>query len=165
MPHTVKFNEYLTLFHRERDYFECHEVLEEHWKALGEPKNSVWVLFISIAVGSYHWRRVNFKGAEKSFLFATELQAAHEEGTLRLGVDPLALKDLLHSKLCAVQQNERYVPFDLPLTDQSRYTELRLGEPLRYTEEQFHFIKEKHRLRDRTDVLEERQAAISKRQK
>ncbi|WP_226579488.1 DUF309 domain-containing protein [Halobacillus litoralis] len=56
--------EFLAHFHGTRDYFECHEVLEAHWKSV-DPKNraSVWVTLIQIAVAMYHDRRGNQKGA------------------------------------------------------------------------------------------------------
>ncbi len=60
--------EYLAHFHGTRDYFECHEVLEEHWKAV-DPKNrsSVWVLLIQIAVSMYHARQYKrSKNTDKS---------------------------------------------------------------------------------------------------
>ncbi|WP_133174958.1 DUF309 domain-containing protein, partial [Heyndrickxia sporothermodurans] len=56
--------EYLVHFHGDRDYFECHELLEEHWK-LTDIKNrhSVWVGLIQLAVSQYHYRRSNIVGA------------------------------------------------------------------------------------------------------
>lgn len=31
----AEYLEYLVYFHADRDYFECHEILEEYWKEQG----------------------------------------------------------------------------------------------------------------------------------
>lgn len=46
--------EYLVHFHSDRDYFECHEILEEHWKQDG--RNKGWLVLIQTAVAFYHYR-------------------------------------------------------------------------------------------------------------
>lgn len=59
--------DYLVYFHTNRDYFECHEVLEEHWK-VADPRhrNVLWVGLIQVAVSLYHHRRSNYVGAERT---------------------------------------------------------------------------------------------------
>lgn len=43
--------DYLVYFHGLRDYFECHEVLEEHWKKDDKAeRKKYWVGLIQIAV-------------------------------------------------------------------------------------------------------------------
>ena len=63
---------YLVHFHGDRDYFECHEILEEHWKEM-DPKDrmSHWVGLIQIAVAVYHERRENRQGAIRTLTKAT----------------------------------------------------------------------------------------------
>ncbi|WP_205628902.1 DUF309 domain-containing protein, partial [Acinetobacter baumannii] len=44
--------DYLVYFHADRDFFECHEVLEDYWKSLPKEERSLfWVGLIQIAVG------------------------------------------------------------------------------------------------------------------
>ena len=55
-----KYIEYLVHFHGDRDYFECHEILEEYWKKIDNGnKESIWVGLIQLAVANYHHRRKN----------------------------------------------------------------------------------------------------------
>ncbi|MFD1954813.1 DUF309 domain-containing protein [Paenibacillus thailandensis] len=55
---------YLVEFHATRDYFECHELLEEYWKEHPhDGLGALWVGLIQVAVGSYHERRGNRRGA------------------------------------------------------------------------------------------------------
>lgn len=43
--------EYLEYYHGARDYFECHEVLEEYWKENpSSPLSAAWVGLIQLAV-------------------------------------------------------------------------------------------------------------------
>lgn len=62
---------YLIEFHATRDYFECHELLEEYWKEHPDDGyGQLWVGLIQIAVGSYHERRGNIAGARKMYRHA-----------------------------------------------------------------------------------------------
>ncbi len=55
--------DYLVEFHATRDYFECHEILEEYWKEDPPKKRKrYWVGFIQLAVALYHHRRQNTAG-------------------------------------------------------------------------------------------------------
>jgi len=57
---------YLAVFHGARDFFECHEIMEEHWKTRrGTRHESCWLALIRIAVACYHARRGNWPGARK----------------------------------------------------------------------------------------------------
>lgn len=52
---------YLVYFNRDRDYFECHEVLEELW--LATERNPLYKGLLQVAVGLYHFRDGNIRGA------------------------------------------------------------------------------------------------------
>ncbi|WP_025690861.1 DUF309 domain-containing protein [Paenibacillus zanthoxyli] len=52
---------YLVYFNRDRDYFECHEVLEELW--LSKDRDPLYKALLQIAVGLYHYRNGNTRGA------------------------------------------------------------------------------------------------------
>ncbi|MEK8212948.1 DUF309 domain-containing protein [Paenibacillus sp. FSL L8-0463] len=51
---------YLVYFNRDRDYFECHEVLEELW--LAKDRDPLYKAFLQVAVGLYHFRNGNVRG-------------------------------------------------------------------------------------------------------
>jgi predicted metal-dependent hydrolase len=63
----VKFVYY---FNIERDYFECHEVMEELW--LEEGRSLLYQGLLQVAVGLYHYRNGNVSGAMKLFTAALE---------------------------------------------------------------------------------------------
>lgn len=52
-------------FNVERDYFECHEVMEELW--LEEGRNPLFQGLLQVAVGLYHHRNGNVSGSIKLF--------------------------------------------------------------------------------------------------
>lgn len=59
--------QFLVHFHGDRDYFECHEILEEYWKeTIKGDKQSIWVGLIMLAVSNYHFRRNNNSGAQRT---------------------------------------------------------------------------------------------------
>ncbi|UQZ36089.1 DUF309 domain-containing protein [Paenibacillus sp. PK3_47] len=51
---------YLVYFNRDRDYFECHEVLEELW--LEKERDPLYKALLQVAVGLYHFRNGNIRG-------------------------------------------------------------------------------------------------------
>lgn len=51
---------YLIYFNRDRDYFECHEVLEELW--LEKQRDPLYKALLQVAVGLYHFRNTNVRG-------------------------------------------------------------------------------------------------------
>lgn len=57
--------QFLHYFNKERDYYECHEVLEELW--LEEGRHPFYQGLLQVAVGLYHFRNDNINGAVKLF--------------------------------------------------------------------------------------------------
>lgn len=51
---------FLVYFNRDRDYFECHEVLEKLW--LAREKEPIYKALLQVAVGLYHFRNGNVRG-------------------------------------------------------------------------------------------------------
>ncbi|HEX7056411.1 MAG TPA: DUF309 domain-containing protein [Bacilli bacterium] len=180
--HTVRYPEayleYLVLYHADRDYFNCHEVLEEFWQAnkTGDLA-AAWLGLIQIAVAQYHERRGNCAGALK--MLASAIRNLRAEDVERLGINRSLLSELAHrhaavaAKLAAsgpspAEANE-FRDLDLPLQD----TEL-----LRLCREKCRLagkawlspsdmanrdIVDKHVRRDRTEVVAERAAELAKR--
>mgnify|MGYP001286528173 CR=1 FL=1 len=67
--------EYLYHFNVTRDYFECHELLEELW--MEEGRDPFWQGLLQVAVGLYHFRNGNRSGSLKLFIAATDKLAAY----------------------------------------------------------------------------------------
>jgi predicted metal-dependent hydrolase len=58
------FRRGIDLFNR-REFFECHEVLEEVWTPARGPERQFLQALIHFAVGFYHHQRSNQAGAER----------------------------------------------------------------------------------------------------
>lgn len=110
--------QYLVQYHAVRDYFECHEILEDYWKDHPNSRyNQTWVMFIQLAVSLYHQRRGNRKGAIK--LLSGAIKRFNETHMRELGVNGAQLLAMMKERLYSLQQDERlaYADLDIPLTD------------------------------------------------
>jgi predicted metal-dependent hydrolase len=87
-------------FNIERDYFECHEVMEELW--LEEGRNPLYQGLLQVAVGLYHHRNGNVSGAIKLFTAALEKLGGREPELM--GID---LASLLSASERYLSQLER----------------------------------------------------------
>ncbi|MBP1155425.1 MULTISPECIES: DUF309 domain-containing protein [unclassified Paenibacillus] len=156
--------DYLIHFHAERDFFECHEVLEEFWKEHPEDPNSeAYVGLIQVAVSLYHQRRGNLAGAVK--MLTSAIQRLDKERLERLGIDADKFRDVLQARLeeCMDPVNFTYSDLDIPLKDETlnvlcgqacAYTNKIWGQPSDMNDT---FLIHKHTLRDRTAVVAERE--------
>ncbi|PTX60261.1 hypothetical protein C8P63_10925 [Melghirimyces profundicolus] len=77
------FIRFLYHFNVDRDYFECHEVLEALW--MEEGRDPLYQGLLQAAVGLYHHRNGNVNGARKLFRAALE-KLTNEPGD-SLGID------------------------------------------------------------------------------
>jgi predicted metal-dependent hydrolase len=164
----IEYVEYLIHFHTERDYFECHEVLEEYWKETNM-KDKVWVGLIQVAVSLYHHRRGNYKGALKMMQSATKTLELEKEAVIKLGIKYDEFMSVLSDKLKDIKELRLYSSVNIPLEDVVLQkcllicTEKRLhwgaGSKLENEE-----IIHKHTLRDRSDVIRDRYEQIKMRQ-
>jgi len=110
--------DFLAEYYGSRDYFECHEIMEEYWKEDALPAyRTCWLVLIRIAVCQYHSRRGNWGGAIKLMSkAATEAEPALFD---RLGVDGGQLAELL--KRTALEWSgpgAAYRDIDLPIRDE-----------------------------------------------
>lgn len=158
---------YLAHFHGTRDYFECHELLEEHWKEEQDPRlKEVWHGLIQVAVSLYHERRGNLPGARKML----------EQAILHLtrvspeiaGLDPGKLLELLRVRYAALAREQeqpgerRFHDMALPFMDGGLLREAmdvckawgcEWGKLSPLNED---MLVHRHLLRDRADVVAER---------
>lgn len=162
------FKHYLVEFHGTRDYFECHEILEEYWKSVPhDPLANLWVALIQVAVGSYHHRRNNFSGAIK--MFRTALSALRVDELLQLGIDGERFIPLIRQRLQTVEQHQPFAdlsfPFDNPtLLQQCQQMcadrNLTWAAPSSDEPE----LVDRHLHRDRTAVVAARAEALAERE-
>lgn len=157
---------YLVEFHGSRDYFECHEILEEFWKEV-DPRNrtSHWVGLIQIAVSMYHYRRGNLIGATRTIKKAEAILSKHLTELTSLGVDAQKLLLLLNETARNIMNNQPYKSISFPFSDHNLSNQCKIiCEKMGYNwlntgpfDEQ---IIHKHLLRDRTDIIKERQQQL-----
>jgi predicted metal-dependent hydrolase len=165
-----EYIQYLIHFHGDRDYFECHEILEEYWKGIDPGnKESVWVGLIQLAVSCYHHRRKNFIGAKKTLEKAVRILSNEKNKLADLGLNWEILHQIVMKQLSMIVMEESYKSFNLPLTDQMLVKEcvksakkdgFSWGSDSDLTNIS---LVHRHKLRDRTYVIEERNRALNER--
>ncbi|MEH7120381.1 DUF309 domain-containing protein [Neobacillus vireti] len=162
-----EYIQFLAHFHGDRDYFECHEILEEYWKENDiKNKNSIWVGLILLAVSTYHHRRDNFTGAKRTLEKAITILKKESYCLIKLGLDPQQLPSILNERLSIITNHQPYSSFNLPIVDPAL---LRQGRS--YCEENGFVwgadsdlrnrpLIDRHILRDRTSVINERKESL-----
>ena len=110
--------DYLIEFHAKRDYFECHEILEERWKEdTKENQQRFWVALIQVAVGFYHYRRNNVNGAKKMFERAMTKLKTTETQLEALGIQVAELINILEMQVIRIEKKMPYESIHIPLKD------------------------------------------------
>jgi uncharacterized protein len=164
-----EYIDYLVHFHAERDYFECHEVMEEFWKEHPEdPLSDIYVGLIQVAVSMYHYRRGNLGGSMK--MLQSAIKRLYDPRVVKLGLD----REALHCQL--LKQQDRllnaqlpYEDVNLPLIDEqlaesckqaskARGLVWEAPSPMGDT-----YLLNKHKLRDRSRVIAEREKQLNER--
>src|SRR5690606_10575582 len=156
-------------FHATRDYFECHELLEEFWKEHPEdPLAQVWVCMIQVAVGQYHERRGQRRGARLMYRSALAKLAQLDSAQLGLVHDTLVAN--LEERVDACRSYDEYEDINLPFSDNALLAlcrEQALERGLTWelsSNEVSEDIIYRHMRRDRSDVIAARKAALQLRQ-
>ncbi|MBU8907881.1 DUF309 domain-containing protein [Desertibacillus haloalkaliphilus] len=153
--------DYLVYFHGARDFFECHEVLEEHWKEEGQ-KNDYWVGLIQVAVALYHQRRRNYRGANRMINRALMLLEQEKKAIHSLGIDYHAFIEELQKRKQEISKEQSYTDMNIPLHDQALRDQCiqicndrgnQWGQKSQLDND---YLIHKHALRDRQDVIDER---------
>lgn len=157
--------QYLVYFHGVRDYFECHEILEEEWKKdpRGQRKH-YWRGLIQISVALYHWRRGNFIGAKRSLKNALNNLKDEKEALTNLALDYDRLFVQLHRLHQKVKEQEPYESINLPIMDEALIKHCEtlckekgctMGNPSDLTDIQ---LLNKHQLPNREQIISKREA-------
>lgn len=169
MAFPLEYIDFLVHFHGDRDYFECHEILEDYWKEVdSRNKDSVWVGLIQLAVANYHHRRGNFNGALRTLKKAFQIISSNEVLIQQLGLDSNLLLTQIRARVADIEKRHEYQSMNLPIQSnqlleqcKKRSQELQMAWLLEsdLTNNQ---IVHRHKERDRTNVIEERNQAKQK---
>ncbi|MFK7691949.1 DUF309 domain-containing protein [Paenibacillus sp. HJGM_3] len=163
---------YLAHFHGDRDWFECHELLEEYWKSKpADGYSRTWVGLIQIAVGLYHERRGNRSGAVK--MLQASLGNLRREALAELGLDADETIRRVQTRLYEVESGTpaEFRDMNLPISDAGLLHQCiglcdRLGmtweAPSRLEDPE---LIHRHTRRDRTDVIEARRTEAERRRR
>lgn len=149
-----RYIKYLCHFHFDRDYFECHEILEEQWKLeLNQEYKKVWLGLIRLSVVLYHYRRGNFAGAKK-LMRHVKAFSTNEELTSLAGIDHDCFIELVTTLQSNLENENEFKHIELPLKNQHLISQFHRQKTnySSFTEDLIH----KHSTRDRTDVITER---------
>lgn len=162
----IEYIEFLAEFHGSRDYFECHEILEEYWKDVHPgKKDSVWVSLIQLAVALYHERRQNWAGAKRMIKQSYIIATKNEEELRALSLYANDFYPFVQKLQERISNQEGYIPVNLPLFDE----DLIHAVQVKCSEKQYQWqnnspvsidILDRHKLRDRTEVIEARNASL-----
>lgn len=161
---------FLVHFHGTRDYFECHEILEEYWKETApKERDSHWVGLIQIAVALYHDRRGNNAGASRTLAKAISNLRLKKAELQQLGLDSEALIDLLQQTHERMLLKRPYKSINLPIKDPDLLAQCQSL----CNEEGYTWCMEsdctnlelvnRHSTRDRSEVILERNRQLSQR--
>lgn len=168
-PYPDEYVQYLAEYFGSRDYFECHEIMEEYWKEHPDSKRSgAWLVLIRIAVALYHARRGNRAGAVK--LMGKAAHEADEAQFNQLGIDGAKLKSMLQASVAewAASDTITYTDLDLPIVDDT------LLELAKHRSDACGYtwriggldagdaVINRHKLRDRSDVIAARAASVQR---
>ncbi len=165
--------DYLIQFHAYRDYFECHEIMEGNWKQDADSERSTtWAALIQIAVAVYHERRGNAAGAVK--MLKAALRNARQDVLAQLGLDAPLLIAMLRDRLQLLEARRegmdwKFTDLDLPIQDDGLLCYCRLRSEALGTswcapsDPGSRELIDRHKLRDRSDVIAKRQQELDKR--
>ncbi len=155
------FVNFIVYFNENQDFFECHEVLEEYWKEFTDrTKQHPLVGYILLSTAMYHWRRGNTIGAGRSLKKAISRleKVSKEHPSFSEGIN---IENLVkNSKLASHQiDNERpFSTFAIEITSPKLHSLIKEIKPsmdlLPYGSDE---VIHKHMLRDRSDILRERE--------
>ncbi|ADU30070.1 DUF309 domain-containing protein [Evansella cellulosilytica] len=157
--------DFLIEFHCTRDFFECHEIMEEYWK---EHNENHWLGLIQLAVAIYHERQKNYSGSlrlyEKSLNHLKESETAFRQ----LGLDVKTLSDMTRQRILNIKNGGGYKTMNLPISDnqlvalcKEKCAQIQLTwcDNDNQSDESLVY---RHKLRDRSDVIEERLKSLDK---
>ena len=153
---------FLKHFNETNDYFECHEFLEDYWKEVSpRHKNHALTSLILLATSMYHWRRGNLTGSLKTMRTSLKRMELTKDSPYFENLNYQCLIENMNHSLHLMTNHQKFQGFTIEITNpalQSKVRELHLE-----TNESLEFLIHKHMLRDRSEILEEREREKKKR--
>jgi predicted metal-dependent hydrolase len=104
---------FLYYFNDQRDYFECHEVMEELW--LEEGRNPLYQGLLQIAVGLYHHLNGNPSGSIKLFSAGLDKLTPYPAHTLGIDLGLLVKDSEVYLEKLMNLKEEPFLPYDLDI--------------------------------------------------
>ncbi|WP_252503478.1 DUF309 domain-containing protein [Sporosarcina sp. Marseille-Q4943] len=155
------FLNFIVYFNRNQDYFECHEVLEEYWKSTPNyTKDHPLTAFILLSTGLYHWRRGNVDGAHRTLVKAANRMRDFPNFDTRY-TEALDYRQLVQDTervISKVEKEEAFSPFTILLTSASLQRSVdEVASSMDLLPAGSDAVIHKHMLRDRSDILAERE--------
>lgn len=156
------FIDYCTYFNGDKDYFECHEVLEELWKEIAPgDKQHALVGLIQVATALYHWRRNNYSGAQKTLSSSIRILQQQGKAPYFSIIDHEKLLNNCDQSLTYINAKQPFTAFSLHFLD-AAFAEMVSARIMQLPTTDEHFIMNKHTLRDRSHVINQRTAQLAK---
>lgn len=155
-----------------QDYFECHEIIEEAWKDNELfTKEDAEVFIVLIVTGEYHYRRGNITGASTSYKRALKLYDKHRYDLTAFGFteDLIGVLETRFTHLADTPFAPLHFPvqnwvyeglYEMHRADYESYSAFTFDIKERFEKDPN--ITDKHRLRDREEVIEARIEALNK---
>lgn len=108
---------FLVYFNRDRDFFECHEVMEELW--LDQGSDPLYKGLLQVAVGMFHFRAGNKVGAYKMLRSAVDKLKDYPEDHIGLNLGKICRECLSLADELAPDQPSLppYREIDIEITD------------------------------------------------
>lgn len=112
-----KYKDFISTFQEERDFFKCHEILEDIWieETSCNTRKHVAINLLLISVGALHWKNKNFKGALKVLKNSLENYDDLKFEIEKIGVDSSKLKIIIEDSIGKISLEESYNEIYLPL--------------------------------------------------
>lgn len=104
---------YLVYFNRDRDYFECHEVLEELW--LAQERDPLYKALLQVAVGLYHFRNGNVRGGTIMMDQAHSVLGTYPDDTLGIDLAKLVRETGAYAEQLKAYEAQPFPYYDLTI--------------------------------------------------
>ncbi len=158
--------QYLAYFHGNRDYFFCHDILEEYWKSIQPINQSSYLVgLIQLAVGLYHYRAGNLTGAKKMLKKSNQIQKKNIEELNTLGINGTQLVEVIEQYAKDLAEKMPFQDLQIPIISEKLEADAinycnQMNMVWKDTSPVSNDIRYKHRLRDRSEVLHLRQQEL-----
>lgn len=152
----TNFVQFIKEFNVIHDYFECHELLEDYWKEIApRQKSHPLAALILLSTSMYHWRRGNITGAIKTITSSIRRLEETKQSPFYETIDYTKLLDDAKNSLSLMKENQPFKSFSIKIENAQLLTHVNCLE-IENTEG-LQFLIHKHMLRDRSEILKERE--------